>query len=130
MSNEPNENPHQDDEPVDGSPDASPGAIHGSFRRVHPREFFGPGWEPPGRGPGSPALPKGPLPRPQEGTGVVIIERREQDLSTWHAAWEQLDGEGVLIASVLGPAVATLEECIDWALHGVKAARVSINLLD
>ncbi|MGO4604648.1 hypothetical protein [Terrabacter sp. 2YAF2] len=67
--------------------------------------------------------------RPQDGTGEVFIERREGGVDLWRAAWMCVDERDVLISSELGPDAATLVQCIAWAVHAAKPARVSINLV-
>jgi hypothetical protein len=67
--------------------------------------------------------------RPQDGTGEVFIERRD-GMDGWRAAWMCSDERDVLTASELGPNCATLDECIAWALHEARPARVSINPFD
>ena len=81
--------PEDDNEPfvgdgIDRSPEDAPNAVHRSFRRVHPREFFGEEeWERRSRGPEPQPHepePEQPLPEPEEtprpgdNTGIVVVE--------------------------------------------------------
>lgn len=111
---------------------SKPGSSH-SFTRFHPQEFFGEDWH--AHVPTSEDWERTrvcgeghPMTRPEDGTGEVFIERREPGADVWRAAWMCIDERDVLIASELGPDCATLVQCIAWAVHGVKPARVSINL--
>ncbi|GAA3710110.1 hypothetical protein GCM10022399_28710 [Terrabacter ginsenosidimutans] len=104
-----------------------------SFKRFHPQAFFGEDWHAhvPASEDWDPdrVCPEGnPMTRPKDGTGEVYVERRD-GMDAWRAAWMCVDEREVLTASELGPSCATLDECIAWALHEARPARVSINLL-
>jgi len=124
----------QGDEVTSVPADPSQARTCKSFTRFHPQEFFGEAWHAhvptPEDWERTRVCGEGnPMTRPQDGTGEVFIERREGGGDLWRAAWMCVDERDVLIASELGPDAATLVQCIAWAVHDAKPARVSINLL-
>jgi hypothetical protein len=134
--------PEDDNEPtaghgMDGSAD-TPDAVHGSVRRLHPREFFGEEeWERRRRGP-EPQLhepePEQPLseleetPRPADGTGIVAVERRV-DVDAWTVDWIGPLVDDVVTTGLAGPHRGSLEDCVAWALNETKPAQIIIHLV-
>lgn len=139
MTNMPEDhNEHFAEYGIDGSPEDASNAGHGSSRRVHPREFFGEEeWQRRSRGPEpqlhepepEQALPeRDQTPRPVDGTGIVVVEKRA-DMDAWTVDWIGPLVDGVVTTGLAGPHRSSLEECVAWALSETKPAQITIHLV-
>lgn len=77
--------------------------------------------------PDRPIEPYVELPVPPDGTGSVIIEKRPDGID-WTTDWLGDPVDNAITMGLAGPHRGTMEECIDWALHEAKPARIVIHL--